>query len=77
MDTGRRTFCKENKKDSSELTAFPARDIIIARQRRVVCAVCGKTIGGAVPGEDPTGSIFYCRICHGYRRVKVNTVPEP
>lgn len=77
MDRAQKTFCSENKKALPVLTAIPARDIIIARQRRVVCGVCGKTIGGAMPGCDPTGSIFYCRICRGYRRVKVNTVPEP
>ena len=65
------------KTEESVLTAAPARDIIIARQRRIVCSVCGKTIGGAVPDGDPTGSIFYCRVCHGYRRVKVNTVTAP
>ena len=77
MDTGRRTFCKENKKDSSELTAFPARDIIIANTRRVVCGVCGAAIGAALPGRSTAGSLYYCRKCRGFRRVKSNTVTEP
>lgn len=77
MDTGRRTFCKENKKDSLELTAFPARDIIIANTRRVVCGVCGAAIGAALPGRSTAGSLYYCRKCRGFRQVKTNTVPEP
>lgn len=64
------------KTEESVLTAAPARDIIIARQRRIVCSVCGKTIGGAIPDGDVSGSLYYCRKCKGFRRV-VNTVSEP
>ena len=77
MDTGRRTFCKENKKDSLQLTAFPARDIIIANTRRVVCSQCGLPLGRAKIGASTAGALYYCRKCKGYRLVKVNTVPVP
>lgn len=64
------------KTEESVLTAAPARDIIIAKTRRVVCGVCGAAIGGAIPDGDVSGSLYYCRKCKGFRRV-VNTVSEP
>ena len=77
MDTVQKTFCSENKKALPVLTAIPARDIIIANTRRVVCGVCGAAIGAALPGRSTAGSLYYCRKCRGFRRVKPNTVTEP
>ena len=76
MDTHNKTFHSKNKWGNSSLTATPARDIIIANTRRVSCGVCGAAIGGAIPGCDVSGSLYYCRKCKGFRRV-VNTVSEP
>ena len=76
MDTHCRTLVNRNKADVSVLTATPARDIIIANTRRVACGVCGAAIGGAIPGCDVSGSLYYCRKCKGFRRV-ANTVSEP
>lgn len=70
MNTHNKTFRKENETDTSVLTATPARDIIIANQIRVECSVCGKTIGGAIPGKNPTGIVLFCRRCGGFRRVE-------
>ena len=77
MDTVQKTFCSENKKASPVLTALPARDIIIANTRRVVCSQCGLPLGRAKIGESTAGALYYCRKCKGYRLVKDNTVPVP
>lgn len=77
MDTHNKTFHSKNKWDNSSLTATPARDIIIANTRRVVCSVCGKLIGQAIPGEEFIGTIRYCPRCKEYRRIEVNTVTVP
>lgn len=76
MNTHNKTFHKENKTDDRILTATPARDIIIANTRRVVCGICGKAIGGAIPDGDVSRALYYCRKCKGFRRI-VNTVTEP
>lgn len=65
------------KPEESVLTASPARDIIIANTRRVVCSQCGLPIGRAITGESQAGTLYYCRKCKGYRRVEVNTVTVP
>ena len=65
------------KTEESVLTAAPARDIIIANTRRVVCGVCGAAIGAAVPDKVTAGAPYYCRKCKGFRQVKTNTVTEP
>lgn len=65
------------KTEESVLTAAPARDIIIANTRRVVCSQCGLPLGRAIDGKSQSGSLFYCRKCKGYRRVEVNTVTVP
>ena len=44
------------KNEESVLTAAPARDIIIANTRRVVCGVCGAAIGAAMPDKATAGA---------------------
>lgn len=65
------------KTEESVLTVTPARDIIIANTRRVVCPVCGKLIGRTLPEAKPNGVLYFCPRCSGYRRVEVNTVTVP
>lgn len=65
------------KTEESVLTAAPARDIIIANTRRVVCSQCGLPLGRAIDGKSQAGSLYYCRKCKGYRRIEVNTVTVP
>lgn len=77
MDRHNKTFCGEKKPDASVLTAAPARDIIIAKTRRVVCSVCGLPIGRVQEKANPEGALYYCRKCKGYRLAKVNTVSVP
>lgn len=77
MNTHNKTFRKENETDTSVLTATPARDIIIANTRRVVCSQCGLPIGRIQKGANPEGALYYCRKCKGYRTAEVNTVSVP
>ena len=77
MDKRNKTFCSEKKSELSVLTASPARDIIIATTRRVVCSQCGLPIGRVKEGAYPNGALFYCRKCKGYRIAQVNTVSVP
>lgn len=77
MDTHNKTFHSKNKWDNSSLTATPARDIIIANTRRVVCSQCGLPIGRVKEDAYPNGALFYCRKCKGYRIANVNTVSVP
>lgn len=77
MDTHDKTFCNEKKTGKLVLTAFPARDIIIANTRRVVCSQCGLPIGRVKKDANPEGALYYCRKCKGYRIAQVNTVSVP
>lgn len=65
------------KSKENQLTAAPARDIIIANTRRVICSQCGLPIGRVQNGANPTGALYYCRKCKGYRLANVNTVSVP
>ena len=65
------------KTEESVLTAAPARDIIIANTRRVICPDCGLMIGRVMIRETTDGALYYCRKCKGYRRVEANTVTVP
>lgn len=77
MNTHNKTFCNENKCSKSALTAIPARDIIIANTKRVDCPGCGFLIGRVIPGENPSGALYYCRRCRSYNLVKVDNPTVP
>ena len=51
------------KTEESVLTVTPARDIIIANTRRVICPDCGLMIGRVIIRETTDETLYFCRKC--------------